>query len=134
MTIEIKEGEIVCLIGANGAGKSTLLMRIFGSPRASSGTILFQGVTVTQVQIHKDLFIMAFPLLQKVVEFFQKCLPLTNLIIAITPKRDIYSKQDFEKIFHLFPILKDRRNQTAGTLSGGAYTNVIHRQGSYEQT
>ena len=53
VTIEIKEGEIVCLIGANGAGKSTLLMSIFGYPRASSGTILFQGENITQVESHK---------------------------------------------------------------------------------
>ena len=67
VTIEIKEGEIVCLIGANGAGKSTLLMSIFGYPRASSGTILFQGENITQV--HESQKLITFPLLQKVVEF-----------------------------------------------------------------
>ena len=116
VTIEIKEGEIVCLIGANGAGKSTLLMSIFGYPRASSGTILFQGENITQVESHKIIH-KGISIAPEGRRIFPKMTVSDNLLIAIT--REKYANQDFEKIFHLFPILKDRRNQTAGTLSGG---------------
>ncbi len=118
VTIEIKEGEIVCLIGANGAGKSTLLMSIFGDPRAASGKILFKGENITTTASHKIIH-KGISIAPEGRRIFSKMSVSDNLLIAVSPKREKHIQQDFEKIFHLFPILKNRRNQTAGTLSGG---------------
>ena len=118
VTIDIEEGEIVCLIGANGAGKSTLLMSIFGDPRATSGKILFAGEDITHTQSHKIIH-KGISIAPEGRRIFPKMSVSDNLLIAVTSKIEKHISQDFEKIFHLFPILKDRRNQSAGTLSGG---------------
>ena len=118
VSIEINEGEIVCLIGANGAGKSTLLMSIFGDPRAASGKIFFAGEDITHTQSHKIIH-KGISIAPEGRRIFPKMSVSDNLLIAVTSKIEKHISQDFEKIFHLFPILKDRRNQSAGTLSGG---------------
>lgn len=118
VSIEIQRNEIVCLIGANGAGKTTLLMSIFGDPRASKGKIIFQGEDITQLESHKIVYkgIAISPEGRRV---FSKMSIYDNLLIGANPVQDKNLQDDFEKVYELFPILKERTTQLAGTLSGG---------------
>jgi branched-chain amino acid transport system ATP-binding protein len=119
VSLEIYPREIVALIGANGAGKTTLMMTIFGRPRASEGSIIFQGRNITQFQTHAIawLGIAQSPEGRRI---FPRMTVLENLqmgaIIANAP--DLFD-QDLDKVCTLFPVLKARRLQRAGTLSGG---------------
>ncbi len=116
--IEIKAGEIVALIGANGAGKSTLLMTICGSPRARNGSILFEGEELTALP--------TFSIMRKGIaqspegrRIFPRMSVMENLKMgAITSKPEFFA-DDLEKVFSIFPRLKERMQQRGGTLSGG---------------
>jgi branched-chain amino acid transport system ATP-binding protein len=115
----VEEGEIVCLIGANGAGKSTSLMTISGVLTPMEGEILYRGESI--VELRPDNIVqrgicqvpegrMIFPLLS-VKE---------NLDLGAYLRKDPNGiKEDFERVFTLFPVLRDRHNQYGGTLSGG---------------
>ncbi|WP_207063685.1 ABC transporter ATP-binding protein [Motiliproteus sp. SC1-56] len=118
VNVEIKKGEIVTLIGANGAGKSTLLMSLFGQPKPKNGSIRFKGEELTRLATHQ----------------------VGNLGIALVPEgRRVFSSMTIEEnlmmggagctadkddpvlahVYELFPRLKERQHQRAGTLSGG---------------
>ena len=118
VSLEIYPNEIVALIGANGAGKTTLMMTIFGRPRASEGRITFQGRDITRLPTHAIawLGIAQSPEGRRI---FPRMTVLENLqmgaIIANDP--DVFD-QDLDKVCTLFPVLKARRLQRAGTLSG----------------
>jgi branched-chain amino acid transport system ATP-binding protein len=119
VSLEIYPSEIVALIGANGAGKTSLMMTIFGRPRASEGSIVFQGRNITQLPTHAIawLGIAQSPEGRRI---FPRMTVLENLqmgaIIANDP--DVFDK-DLDRVCTLFPVLKARRVQRAGTLSGG---------------
>jgi len=115
----IEEGEIVALIGGNGAGKTTLMMTIFGRPRAKEGHILFDGEDVTQLPTHKiaRLGIVQAPEGRRI---FSRMTVLENLQMgAIISDDPAYFAKDLEHVYTLFPLLKARRYQRGGTLSGG---------------
>ncbi len=116
--LEVKEGEIVTLIGANGAGKSTLLMTVCGNPRAASGHISFEGVEITAMPTHAiiRLGIAQAPEGRRI---FPHMTVLENLQMGATAAEDVYFEEDVERVFALFPILKERSGQRGGTLSGG---------------
>ncbi|HWK68542.1 MAG TPA: ABC transporter ATP-binding protein [Rhizobiaceae bacterium] len=116
--VSVNEGEIVALIGANGAGKSTLMMTIFGSPRARSGTITFAGTDITELPTHEiaRLRIAQSPEGRRI---FPRMTVLENLQMGASLDNLKYFDEDVEKIFHLFPRLKERISQRGGTLSGG---------------
>jgi branched-chain amino acid transport system ATP-binding protein len=116
--IEVRAGEIVTLIGANGAGKSTLMMTIFGSPRASEGRILFNGEDITQLPVHEiaKLRVAQAPEGRRI---FSRMTVLENLQMGAIVADDANFEQDMEKLFTLFPRLKQRLHQRGGTLSGG---------------
>lgn len=118
VSMNVTQGEIVTLIGANGAGKSTLLMTIFGSPRASKGYIKFQGRDITNIAMHEvgRLGIAQVPEGRRI---FPGMTVEENLIMGTLPIGEHYLNEDREKMFAMFPRLKERRNQRAGTLSGG---------------
>ncbi len=118
VSITVNQGEIVTLIGANGAGKSTLLMTIFGQPRASSGRILLAGQDISQIPIHQisSLGLAQAPEGRRI---FARMTVEENLLMGTIAIGDAYLKQDKDKVFALFPRLKERRKQSAGTLSGG---------------
>jgi len=118
VSLNISKGEIVTLIGANGAGKSTLLMTIFGSPQAKSGKILFGGQDITRMPIYQisSLGIAQSPEGRRI---FSKLSVEENILIGANSIGDDYIEEDRQMVFEQFPILKQRRNQTAGTLSGG---------------
>lgn len=116
--IEIREGEIVTLIGANGAGKSTMLMTICGRPRASRGRILLAGEDITA----SPTFEIARRGLAHAPEgrrIFSRMTVLENLQIGASIAEPRHYSEDIERIYSLFPILRERSAQRAGTLSGG---------------
>ncbi len=116
--VEIKQGEIVTLIGANGAGKSTLLMTVCGNPRASRGRIAFDGRDITALPTHEivGLGIAQAPEGRRI---FARMSVMENLQIGATTSKPEYFDHDLERVFGLFAILKERKDQRAGTLSGG---------------
>jgi len=116
--VDVAEGEIVTLIGANGAGKSTLMMTIFGNPRAREGSIVFDGRDITRLPTHEiaHLRIAQAPEGRRI---FSRMTVLENLQMGAVVAEDSNFEQDLEKIFTLFPRLKQRLHQRGGTLSGG---------------
>jgi branched-chain amino acid transport system ATP-binding protein len=116
--IDVADGEIVTLIGANGAGKSTLMMTIFGNPRAREGSIVFDGRDITRLPTHEiaRLRIAQAPEGRRI---FSRMTVLENLQMGAVVAEDGDFEEDLEKIFTLFPRLKQRLLQRGGTLSGG---------------
>jgi branched-chain amino acid transport system ATP-binding protein len=116
--IEVGEGEIVTIIGANGAGKSTLLMTICGTPQARHGSIVFEGEDITR----KPTFeIMRRGIAQSPEgrRIFPRMSVLENLRMGAITTDPKYFDEDVEKVFAIFPRLKERHGQRGGTLSGG---------------
>ena len=116
--VDVNEGEIVCLIGANGAGKSTLMMTICGSPQARTGSVIFQGRDITRMPTHEiaRLRIAQSPEGRRI---FPRMTVYENLQMGASLDNQKYFNEDVEKIFTLFPRLKERQAQRGGTLSGG---------------
>ncbi|MBD8474031.1 ABC transporter ATP-binding protein [Pseudomonas sp. CFBP 8770] len=118
VSLHINEGETVSLIGSNGAGKSTLLMSIFGQPRASAGQIIYRGTDITQKSSH---YIASNGIAQSPEgrRVFPDMSVEENLMMGTIPIGDKHSSEDMQRMFELFPRLKERRNQRAMTMSGG---------------
>jgi branched-chain amino acid transport system ATP-binding protein len=116
--IDVGEGEIVALIGANGAGKSTLMMTIFGKPRARDGSITFAGRDITQLPTHEvaRLKIAQAPEGRRI---FVRMTVMENLQMGAAIADASHFDADIERVFALFPRLKERVHQRGGTLSGG---------------
>ncbi len=116
--IEVGEGKIVALIGANGAGKSTLMMTICGNPRAREGAIVHEGEDITQLPTHQ---IMARSIAQAPEgrRIFPRMTVLENLQMGAAVTKYATFDQDLERVYTLFPRLKERHGQRGGTLSGG---------------
>jgi branched-chain amino acid transport system ATP-binding protein len=118
VSLHIDPGETVSLIGSNGAGKSTLLMSIFGQPRVASGQIVYEGTDITQKSSH---FIASNGIAQSPEgrRVFPDMTVEENLMMGTIPIGDKYAGEDLQRMFELFPRLKERRNQRAMTMSGG---------------
>ncbi|WP_410324146.1 ABC transporter ATP-binding protein [Oceanibaculum nanhaiense] len=116
--VSVAKGEIVTLIGANGAGKSTLLMTICGSPQARTGRIVYDGVDITRMPTH-EIMRMGMAQSPEGRRIFPRMTVMENLQMGATTTDPAYFDQDLEKVFTLFPRLKERRGQRGGTLSGG---------------
>jgi branched-chain amino acid transport system ATP-binding protein len=116
--LDVEEGEIVALIGANGAGKSTLMMTIFGNPRAREGRITFAGRDITELPTHEiaRLKIAQAPEGRRI---FVRMTVLENLQMGAAVAGSTHFDSDLERVFALFPRLKERIGQRGGTLSGG---------------
>ncbi|TIW03348.1 MAG: ABC transporter ATP-binding protein [Mesorhizobium sp.] len=116
--VSVNQGEIVALIGANGAGKSTLMMTIFGAPRARAGTITFAGTDITKMPTHEiaRLRIAQSPEGRRI---FPRMTVMENLQMGASLDNLKHYDEDVEKVFTLFPRLKERIGQRGGTLSGG---------------
>ena len=116
--VTVQSGEIVTLIGANGAGKSTLMMTIFGSPRARTGRIIFDGRDITTMPPHEiaKLRIAQSPEGRRI---FPRMSVMENLQMGASLDNQKYFDEDVKLMFDLFPRLKERINQRGGTLSGG---------------
>jgi branched-chain amino acid transport system ATP-binding protein len=120
ISVTVNEGEIVTLIGANGAGKTTMLKTISGLRPVSSGQIIFNGEDISKMPAHKraDLGLAQAPEGRGI---FVGMSVLENLEMGKYNRKDRKAEmnEDLEKVFHLFPRLKERISQVGGTLSGG---------------
>jgi branched-chain amino acid transport system ATP-binding protein len=120
ITLDIHTGEIVCLLGANGAGKSTLLKVISGVLHPSQGNVLFQDEDITRYSPHK-IVRMGLSHVPEGRQIFSRLTVMQNLLLGgySRKSRKAEAQELFDFIFNLFPILKERLKQKAGTLSGG---------------
>jgi len=119
VSLDIKTGEIVALLGANGAGKSTFLKVISGLLRPTSGSIMFMGKQMSGVR-PDQIVIAGMAHVPEGRRVFPNATVMTNLEMgAFTRKDKDEIKKDINRFFDIFPILGQRRGQKAGTLSGG---------------
>ncbi len=119
ITIEVEKGEIVTLIGANGAGKSTTLRSISKLIQPREGKITFDGEDITNVKPH-ELVYKGISMVPEGRGVFAKLSVEENLEMGAFSRSDSQGiKNSFEQVYSLFPRLKERKNQMAGTLSGG---------------
>ncbi|MGE6213285.1 ABC transporter ATP-binding protein [Comamonas aquatica] len=118
VSLHVNKGEIVSLIGSNGAGKTSLLMTVCGNPRASSGTIHFEGEDITSLPTH-HIMQRGIAVSPEGRRIFPDLTVTENLQMGgfFLNKHDIEAGMDH--VFHLFPRLKERAAQRAGTMSGG---------------
>lgn len=118
VSLEVKPGEIVTLIGANGAGKTTILRTISGLIRPTTGQLLFEGNDLTKTAPQK---IVAAGLSQvpEGRHVFAGLSVMENLEMGAYLRKDQGVKVDYDQVFEKFPVLKERKNQDAATLSGG---------------
>lgn len=117
VSFEVDEGEIVALIGANGAGKSTILKTVSGLMHPRSGSITFMDQNITHMEAHK-LVHHGLAHVPEGRRIFLQMSVQDNLEMGAFTQKDV-SKEDLDMVFQLFPRLKERRKQIAGTLSGG---------------
>jgi len=117
VSFEVGEGEIVALIGANGAGKSTILKTVSGLMHPRSGSITFCGENIAHMEAHKLLH-KGLAHVPEGRRIFLQMTVQENLEMGAFTQKEV-SKADLERMFQLFPRLKERRKQIAGTLSGG---------------
>lgn len=119
ISLEVREGEIVTLIGANGAGKSTLLRAISGIVPIRSGRITFDGTDLGAIPAHRVVE-MGVAHVPEGRGIFANLTVLENLKLATWSRKDHRNlRKDYERVFAIFPRLAERQNQLAGTLSGG---------------
>jgi branched-chain amino acid transport system ATP-binding protein len=119
MTFHVNQGEIVCLIGANGAGKTTTLRTLSGLLRPAEGAIFYEGQRVDLLPAHQivKLGVAQSPEGRRI---FPRMSVRENLDMGAFIRRDAAGqREDLDRIMELFPILKERARQAAGTLSGG---------------
>ncbi|MFW6283769.1 MAG: ABC transporter ATP-binding protein [Desulfosalsimonas sp.] len=120
VSLEIKRGEFVALLGSNGAGKTTLFRTIAGVLKPSSGSVEFNGAAVYQMPVHKivDLGLVLCP---QGRQLFPQLSVQKNLMMGAYPlRRDkIRIQKNLDRVYELFPVLKERSHQQAGTFSGG---------------
>ena len=116
--IDVADGEIVALIGANGAGKSTLMMTICGNPRARAGSIQFAGREITRLATH-EIAALRIGQAPEGRRIFLRMTVLENLQLGAALAEARHFNSDLERVFALFPRLRERLDQRGGTLSGG---------------
>ncbi len=118
ISLTVYENEIVTLIGANGAGKSTLLMSLFGQPPIKSGEILFEQKPIHHLKTH-EISKLGIAIAPERRRIFAKMTTQENLLMGSFLLTSSNQEENLKKVYALFPILKERKNQRAGTLSGG---------------
>ena len=120
ISLHVNQGEIVCLIGANGAGKTTLLSSISGLLRPISGEIIFNDEQIASQQAYK-IVALGCSLVPEGRQVFASMTVKENLILGayVQYKKDKKSLAEIDAVYDLFPVLQERAEQLAGTLSGG---------------
>ena len=119
ISFDVNEGEIVTLIGANGAGKTTTMQSVVGLIPKRNGTILFDGKDITHTPCHKIVH-LGMTQVPEGRRIFQELTVYENLLMGAYSVKDSSGfKNDLDAIYTRFPRLSERRNQIAGTLSGG---------------
>ena len=118
VSLEVQEGEVVTLIGSNGAGKSTTLRSISGLTPATRGKVVFAGEEITRVPAH-EIVSHGIALSPEGRHCFPRMSVRENLDMGAYRRRDEGIDEDLDRVFDLFPRLKERERQKAGTMSGG---------------
>lgn len=118
VSFEIEQGEIVTIIGANGAGKSTIMRTLMGLEKAEKGTVLFAGKNITNAPSY-SIVKGGMALSPEGRHIFPGLSVQENLMLGAYTAGKAVLEQGYQNAFALFPILKERMNQAAGTLSGG---------------
>lgn len=118
VSVEVKQGEIVTLIGANGAGKTTLMMTICGDPQATSGTITFDGEQISGIPTNK-IMQKGLAIVPEGRRVFGGMTVEENLSMGGYFREKAEAAQTIEHVLELFPRLRERYSQRAGTMSGG---------------
>jgi len=118
ISLTVDEGEVVTLIGSNGAGKTTTLRSISGLTPASAGTITFGGAEITHVPAH-EIVSHGIALAPEGRHCFSRMTVRENLELGAHRRRGPEVADDFDQVYELFPLLKERERQKAGTMSGG---------------
>jgi len=118
VSVEVKQGEIVTLIGANGAGKTTLLMTVCGNPRARQGRIIFQGEDITHKATH-HIMRSGIAISPEGRRVFKDLTVSENLMMGGFFAKREQIQAGMDHVYTLFPRLKERAHQRAGTMSGG---------------
>jgi branched-chain amino acid transport system ATP-binding protein len=119
VSLEVSEGETICVIGANGAGKSTMLRALVGLAAAAAGTITYGGRDVTRLPVHERAR-LGLSLVPEGRGIFPRMTVTENLLMGAYQHRDGGAiRQDLQRVLALFPRLAERQAQVAGTLSGG---------------
>lgn len=117
ISFEVNEGEIVSLIGANGAGKTTTLHTVSGLLRSTTGSITFCGHDITKTEPHK-LISLGLAHVPEGRHVFLQMTVMENLEMGAYSRGKV-PQAEYDRVFELFPRLKERKSQIAGTLSGG---------------
>ena len=119
ISFHVEEGEVIALIGANGAGKTTTLQTITGMLNAQAGSIQFEGTELTKIPGHK-IVSMGMAHVPEGRRVFAQLSVLENLKLgAYTRKDKTEIEESLKRVYKSFPRLEERKNQLAGTLSGG---------------
>ena len=118
ISLEVPAGSIVTLIGANGAGKTTTMRTIMGLIHPSEGEIIFEGKDLTKLKTHEIVY-SGISLVPEGRSILAKMTVLENLEMGAYKRKDKEVASDLEKVFDRFPILRERKSQLGGTLSGG---------------
>lgn len=119
VSLEVPKGAIVAIVGANGAGKSSLIRSIAGIERPRSGTITFEGRTISGLDSHQ-ICNLGIGQVAEGRQVFPSLTVLENLQMgALLPRARPHARKNLDDVFTLFPRLAERRDQLAGTLSGG---------------
>jgi branched-chain amino acid transport system ATP-binding protein len=118
VSLEVRRGEIVTLIGANGAGKTTILKTISGLLHARKGQVVFGGKDITHEPAH-DLVRAGIGHAPEGRRIFSRLTVLENLQMGAFTRTQAEAREDVERMYHLFPRLRERATQLGGSLSGG---------------
>ena len=119
VSLEVKKGEIVCLLGANAAGKTTTMKTIFGLVRPRSGSVQFEGKPIER-KLTGEIVTSGLALVPEARRIFPRMTVLENLEMGAFSRRNKAETQaDMEHVFQVFPRIKERVKQVAGTMSGG---------------
>lgn len=129
ISFNVEKGETVCIIGPNGAGKTTLLNTIMGFLSPKGGSIKFNGKEISRMPVHKRVE-MGIALAPEGRHLFPYMTVYQNLIMgAFNPRARKRIKENLELVYELFPKLKERKDQRAGTLSGGEQQMLVLGRG-----
>jgi branched-chain amino acid transport system ATP-binding protein len=118
ISLKVEEGEVVTMIGSNGAGKSTTLRSISGLTPATTGTVVFAGNEITRTPAH-EIVGRGIALAPEGRHCFSRMSVRENLDLGAFRRRDGEIAEDLDRVYELFPRLKERERQKAGTMSGG---------------
>jgi branched-chain amino acid transport system ATP-binding protein len=126
VSLTVEEKELICVLGANGAGKSTLLKNIVGLVKPRKGTVEFAGRRIEQMSAHQ-IVREGVTLCPEDKKIFPQMSVLKNLLLGawVHGRDDSRIQKNMAEVFELFPVLNDRKNQTAGTLSGGEQQMLV---------